>query len=131
MHKTPPGNQDIVLSIQGMSCSACAARIEKALYKMDDVEDVAVSYPMRTAWISCRTEGKLQPIIQRIQKLGFTAKLLQSSIEDMKLEKRLLQRRLMWSSVFTFPLLLSMLEHYYDVNRAGQFDALFGHLAIG
>jgi hypothetical protein len=28
-------------------------------------------------------------------------------------------------------LLLSMLEHYYDVNRAGQFDARFGHLAIG
>jgi hypothetical protein len=28
-------------------------------------------------------------------------------------------------------LLLSMLEHYYDVNRAARFDALFGHLAIG
>ncbi|TVR67754.1 MAG: AAA family ATPase, partial [Candidatus Competibacteraceae bacterium] len=28
-------------------------------------------------------------------------------------------------------LLLSMLEHYYDLNRAAQFDALFGHLAIG
>jgi len=28
-------------------------------------------------------------------------------------------------------LLLSMLEHYYDVNRANQFDALFGNLAIG
>ena len=28
-------------------------------------------------------------------------------------------------------LLLSMLEHYYDVNRAAQFEALFGHLAIG
>ena len=28
-------------------------------------------------------------------------------------------------------LLLSMLEHYYDVNRADQFDALFGRLAIG
>ena len=28
-------------------------------------------------------------------------------------------------------LLLSMLEHYYDVNRADQFDNLFGHLAIG
>ena len=28
-------------------------------------------------------------------------------------------------------LLLSMLEHYYDLNRADQFDALFGHLAIG
>ncbi len=28
-------------------------------------------------------------------------------------------------------LLLSMLEHYYDVNRADQFDALFGNLAIG
>ncbi|QVL50521.1 MAG: AAA family ATPase [Thiocapsa sp.] len=28
-------------------------------------------------------------------------------------------------------LLLSMLENYYDVNRAAQFEALFGHLAIG
>lgn len=28
-------------------------------------------------------------------------------------------------------LLLSMLDHYYDVNRADQFEALFGHLAIG
>ena len=28
-------------------------------------------------------------------------------------------------------LLLSMLEHYYDLNRAEQFDALFGRLAIG
>ncbi|MCK7470307.1 MAG: AAA family ATPase [Desulfomicrobium escambiense] len=28
-------------------------------------------------------------------------------------------------------LLLSMLEHYYDANRADQFDALFGSLAIG
>ncbi|CAK0747670.1 AAA-ATPase-like protein [Gammaproteobacteria bacterium] len=28
-------------------------------------------------------------------------------------------------------LLLSMLEHYYDLNRAGDFDALFGGLAIG
>ena len=28
-------------------------------------------------------------------------------------------------------LLLSMLEHYYDVNRADQFEALFGGLAIG
>ncbi|MBK1619470.1 AAA family ATPase [Lamprobacter modestohalophilus] len=28
-------------------------------------------------------------------------------------------------------LLLSMLEHYYDLNRAEQFEALFGNLAIG
>ena len=28
-------------------------------------------------------------------------------------------------------LLLSMLEQYYDLNRAGQFEALFGPLAIG
>ena len=28
-------------------------------------------------------------------------------------------------------LLLSMLENYYDVARAGEFEQLFGHLAIG
>ena len=28
-------------------------------------------------------------------------------------------------------LLLSMLENYYDIARKGEFDAMFGHLAIG
>lgn len=28
-------------------------------------------------------------------------------------------------------LLLSMLEHYYDLNRAEQFESLFGRLAVG
>jgi len=28
-------------------------------------------------------------------------------------------------------LLLSMLENYYDLNRAGRFEPLFGGLAIG
>lgn len=28
-------------------------------------------------------------------------------------------------------LLLSMLENYYDVNKANEFEHLFGHLAIG
>jgi hypothetical protein len=28
-------------------------------------------------------------------------------------------------------LLLSMLENYYDVAKAGEFEKLFGHLAIG
>lgn len=42
-----------------------------------------------------------------------------------------------WQLIFIRPrrfgksLLLSVLEHYYDVNRTGQFEALFGHLAIG
>jgi hypothetical protein len=27
--------------------------------------------------------------------------------------------------------LLLMLEHHYDINRADQFETLFGHLAIG
>ena len=28
-------------------------------------------------------------------------------------------------------LLLSMLEHYYDLRQADEFEQLFGHLAIG
>ena len=28
-------------------------------------------------------------------------------------------------------LLLSMLEHYYDLARADRFETLFGHLAVG
>ena len=49
-----------------------------------------------------------------------------SSLEEAGLQLIFLRPRRFGKS-----LLLSMLEHYYDLNRAEQFEALFGGLAVG
>jgi len=110
-------SEEIVLSVQGMSCSACATRIERKLTRMPGVEEVAVSYPLRTAWIqSSNREIDAKQVMQLIEQLGFLAHVHQSTIEDMKQEKRLLQRRLLWAGVFTLPLICSMIQHFAPLH---------------
>lgn len=104
-------SQEVMLSIQGMNCSACATRIEKVLSKDNNIEHVTVSYPLRTAWIQVRQPISPDPFISKIKKLGFHAKLMSSIIEDMQQEKRKLGWRLILSLFFTLPLLIPMLLH--------------------
>lgn len=106
-------SEEITLSVQGMSCSACATRIERTLARMNGVEEVAVSYPLRTAWVR-RNQAIIDIVglVEKIEKLGFKAHIHQSTVEDMLLEKRLLGKRLLWACMFTFPLILSMLQHF-------------------
>lgn len=110
--KAEQGIDEIVFSIQGMSCSACANRIEKSISRIDGVNEIAVSYPLRTAWIQVDPQALQQEQLQqRIRQLGFQAKAYQASRDEMRHEKRLLERRLLWASVLTMPLLLTMLDH--------------------
>ena len=37
----------LTLSIEGMTCAACAARIERVLKKDDSLESVAVNFPLK------------------------------------------------------------------------------------
>jgi len=103
---------ELVLSVSGMSCSACATRIERSLSKLQDVEQVAVSYPLRTAWIKGDpAKLELGQIIAKIISLGFQAKPYTAAIDEMKQEKKMLQKRLILAIIFTLPLLCSMAEH--------------------
>lgn len=109
-------SEEVMLSIQGMNCSACATRIEKVLSKDTNIENITVSYPLRTAWIQVRQPIPPDPFIAKIKKLGFHAKLMSSIIEDMKQEKRKMGWRLIISLCLTFPLLFPMLLHFSFLN---------------
>ncbi|WP_138751491.1 heavy metal translocating P-type ATPase [Paenibacillus sinopodophylli] len=102
----------IDFTVQGMSCTACAARIEKAVGKMEGVELAAVSFPLRTAWVQfkpARIEAK--QIAERVKQLGFVAMLNESAKEGLHKEHRALKLRLMIAVMLTLPLLTSMLGH--------------------
>ncbi len=100
------------LGIQGMSCTACAARIERALAKMEGVTEASVSYASRMAWIRYEA-GRQQPdaIKERVRQLGFATSEPGDRTSHMK-EMAELRSRSLLSLLLSIPLLWAMVSHY-------------------
>ena len=47
-------NNTLNLDIEGMTCAACAARIERVISKQEDVLDVSVSFPLKSAIVDIK-----------------------------------------------------------------------------
>lgn len=97
--------------INGMTCTACAATIERQLSKMDGVSSVAVNFATEQMHISYNEQTLQVPaIMTAIEKVGYEAvDLSQSqevtpSISNKKDHADLMFKRLMLSLLFTLPL---------------------------
>ena len=104
------------LDVGGMTCSSCAARIERKLNKLDGVT-ATVNYATETASVEF-DDVKVSPqqLIATIESTGYTAELPKAAAAEPKLEVDDLQKRLWLSAVFGIPVaLLSMIP-------AVQFD---------
>ena len=97
-----------------MTCSACSARIEKTVGKLDGVETVMVNLLKNSMTVSY-DESRLQSaaIVAKVEKTGFGAAVQQSAAPAGKAAKptdaaalamETMQRRLIGSAVFTIPL---------------------------
>lgn len=77
--------QKTVFSIDGMSCQACATRIEKVLSRKDGIASVQVNFAGETAQVLF-DEGKVSPqaIIDWIDKTGFQAKIAQDVLASVE-----------------------------------------------
>ncbi|MET8754622.1 heavy metal translocating P-type ATPase [Streptomyces sp. NPDC004667] len=62
----------VELSIGGMTCASCAARIEKKLNRMDGVE-ATVNYATEKAHVSCTGDVRVADLIATVVKTGYTA----------------------------------------------------------
>ena len=64
----------LVLSVEGMTCAACAARIERVLTKEKSVKDVVVNFPLKKAILEVNLEdNNSDEYIQRIRSIGYSA----------------------------------------------------------
>jgi Cu+-exporting ATPase len=63
--------------VEGMTCAACAARIERVLNKNFTPEEITVSFPLKTAKIklSDETDISSEEIIKKINSIGYQASL--------------------------------------------------------
>lgn len=100
------------LKITGMTCAACAARIEKVVGKMDGIDEISVNLATEKAMVSYDPDKiGLPKIREKIEKAGYGAVEIQEKklVDEDKLRKekeiRTLWTKFTVSAVFAVPLL--------------------------
>ncbi len=103
-------NHKINLSIEGMTCAACANRIEKGLNKLEGVEKATVNFATETAIINSINATE-EDAIKVIEKLGYKANPRTNKQENRNDSKRDIVE-LGLSFLLTMPLLFTMFGHF-------------------
>ncbi|NLV57318.1 MAG: copper-translocating P-type ATPase [Clostridiales bacterium] len=105
-------SQQVTIPISGMTCAACAQRVEKAIGKLDGVASASVNYATEKATVSYAPgKVRLSQIRESIEKAGYKA--LEINKTDAADENRLRKQReikTLWTkfivaAIFAIPLL--------------------------
>jgi cation-transporting P-type ATPase A/B/Cu+-exporting ATPase len=99
--------RSIELSIRGMTCAACAARIEKKLNMLDQDVVAAVSFATEKATITAPETVSAQALVAAVQGAGYAAEVALPAAEAQPEAGRqagYLRRRLILALVFFVPL---------------------------
>ncbi len=66
---------NIILQVEGMTCTGCETRIENAVKKLDGIEKVKAIYNSSNVYVTYNADAvKLKTIIDTIEKLNYTVK---------------------------------------------------------
>ncbi|MFF7989202.1 heavy metal translocating P-type ATPase [Kitasatospora xanthocidica] len=76
-----PASAEVELSIGGMTCASCAARIEKKLNRMDGVE-ATVNYATEKAKVSFEGGVEVADLIATVEATGYTAALPEPPVAE-------------------------------------------------
>ena len=105
----PPASiVEVELAVQGMTCGACAAKIQKELNEIPGIE-AAVNYATESAMVAFDGDSVSEAtVIKAIEHAGYSARVMDDQPFDDDLEARLRAAsiRLGISVVFTVPVVL-------------------------
>jgi P-type Cu+ transporter len=108
--------QKAEFDITGMTCAACATRIEKGLNKMDGVSTANVNLALEKATIEFNPfEVNIADIVAKVEKLGYGAHQKQDEKEQVDHREQHIkdqQRKFMISALLSLPLLWTMVGHF-------------------
>ena len=100
------------IKVNGMSCAACSARVEKTIEKMSGVTEAAVNLATGKATFSYNeNEITLEDIKREISKAGYEPVDIVPSVnadldqEEKERESKKLWRKFVISAIFAAPLL--------------------------
>ena len=104
-------NSNVTIPIGGMTCAACAQRIEKSLAKMEGVSSATVNFATEKATVTYDPQKvRLVALRQGIEKLGYKALGTEKNTVDEDKIRKEKEIRVMWikfivSAAFGIPLL--------------------------
>lgn len=124
------GGQKATLKLVGMSCAACAARIEKKLNSLQGVYGAVVNLALeRAAFEFDPALVSMKDIQKAVADLGFQA--LEAGEEAVDREKEAREnellyqkRRLVTAAVFSAPLLLAMIFEWLGISLPISMDRM-------
>ncbi|MCS7464349.1 heavy metal translocating P-type ATPase [Paenibacillus doosanensis] len=103
-------------TLTGMTCAACAAKIEKVLGKLPGVSSAVVNFALETAHVEYDSgEVTVEDMIARVRKIGYDAHLKQEQAAegDRRHKEIASQKSRLWiSAVLSLPLLWAMVSHF-------------------
>ncbi len=105
----PASMTGIELAIRGMTCAACAARVEKKLSRIGDVS-ATVNYATERASITAPAGVTAQMLIAEVEQAGYGAEVIGPAAEHGRepgpgdAQARYLKRRLILALIFFIPL---------------------------
>lgn len=98
-----------VLDVQGMDCTACATAIERTLSKNEGVTRANVNYANEKLYLEYTpTKTTMTDIRAAVKKAGY--ELVEEKAEEVVYVNPY-QKRLIYSSIFTIPLLIITMGH--------------------
>lgn len=108
----------VELNISGMTCAACATRIEKGLQKVPGVIQAHVNLALETGSVEYDTsQASVADLIRQVEKLGYQAvrKDEQSEAETADRRAQEIERqtgKFLFSLILSLPLLWAMVSHF-------------------
>ncbi|WP_339212595.1 heavy metal translocating P-type ATPase [Aeribacillus sp. FSL K6-3256] len=108
-------SEKVTLDIEGMTCAACSARIEKGLKRTEGVVNATVNLATNSAVVEYR-EGvvSVEDLLEKIKKLGYKGQVRDETTHQSDRKKEQLhhkRRKLIVSILLSLPLLYTMIAH--------------------
>ncbi|KQL36103.1 heavy metal translocating P-type ATPase [Psychrobacillus sp. FJAT-21963] len=108
--------QKAEFDITGMTCAACAIRIEKGLNKMDGIANANVNLALEKATIEFNpSEVAISDMIAKVEKLGYGAHQKKDDKERVDHREKAIKdqkRKFIISAILSLPLLWTMVAHF-------------------
>ena len=122
IRETEATDSKVTLNITGMSCAACAARIEKKLSKLGGVSKANVNFSTEKATVEFDpSEIKPSELIKAVESIGYGAEKAEDVSQDREKEIRDKEiRTIKWtliaSIILSSPLVLAMILNIARVD---------------
>jgi Cu+-exporting ATPase len=119
-----------ILSVGGMTCAACSARVERALRKLEGVESAAVNLATEKAAVSYDSHiVRLSVIKEAITKAGYQViETSKNTLDEEKIRKqkeiKILKTKCIIAASFAFPLLYIAMAPMMGVPFPGGFTPM-------